>query len=320
MSQSIEILQEAAVAAVIDRDLVRHAVREAFVAVWRDQVGRFPVLACAGAREGSAVNIKFGHGGSTGSLGLKIGTFWPKNEAAGLPNHGATTLLMESETGRPKALIAATLLNRYRTAAADAVAVDALAKPDASILAIIGTGRQAGFEARAIADVRTIREIRIGGRDQAAAERLGDELRGVAPIVRVQQVEAAVREADIVVTVTAAREPVVKSEWLKEGAHLSAMGSDGIGKRELDHGLANAPFFYADDPVQSAVVGEGQYRTSGEPIRAIGSILLKPEASRPQDAAVTVFDSSGLAVQDLFVAEAVIAAARSRGLVQMLDW
>jgi ornithine cyclodeaminase/alanine dehydrogenase-like protein (mu-crystallin family) len=316
----IEVVPERAVKQIVSLDLVYHAVRDAFLAVNEHEIGRFPVFAASSAQLGTAVNIKFGHGGVAGGLGLKVGTFWPENKAIGLPNHCATILLLDQATGMPTALISASLLNRFRTAAADAVAVSALAAPDATILAVIGAGRQAPYEARAIAEVRSIQEIRIGVRDAGSARNLLEELQPLAKKVGVFDIRTAVQDADIIVTATSASNPVLKGQWVKPSAHISAMGTDRVGKRELDASLSETALFFADDPVQSRAIGEGQYRAANNPIRAIGSILIgNNAANRPIDC-ISVFDSSGLAIQDLTVAQAVLSAARGAGLVTHLEF
>jgi ornithine cyclodeaminase len=316
----IEVVSELAVKQIVSPNLAYHAVRDAFLAVSEREIGRFPVLAASSAQLGTAVNIKFGHGGVGGGLGLKVGTFWPENEAVGLPNHSATILLLDQATGMPTALISASLLNRFRTAAADAVAVNALAAPDAAILAIIGAGRQAPYEARAIADVRSIQEIRIGVRNAGSARRVLEELQPLAKKVGVFDIEGAVQDADVIVTATSASEPVLKHEWVKPSAHISAMGTDRAGKRELDASLSETALFFADDPVQSRAIGEGQYRAADNPMRAIGSILIGNNAANRPSGCISVFDSSGLAIQDLKVAQAVLSAARAAGLVTSLEF
>jgi ornithine cyclodeaminase len=223
-------------------------------------------------------------------------------------------MLVDDETGRPKALINATLLNAYRTAAADAVAVDVLARPDATSLGLIGAGRQASFDARAVCRIRRVTKVRIWNRTAEAARRAAAELADLAP-----QVEAVDRidEAggcDIVITATASRTPLLERASVRPGTHISAMGADQPGKQELALDLVEAAQLFADDPAQSVSIGELQHASVklGLPksaITPIGAVLRGEAKGRAAEDSITLFDSSGTALQDLLVAEAVLAAA-----------
>lgn len=312
----IEIVSDDAVAQVAERIDFDGAVRTAFIAATDGSAHHAPVLRVPGARSGEAINLKFGT--SMGLLGGKLGTYWVANAARGLPNHAATTILLDPETGFPRALLSARLLNRLRTAAGDAVGTDALARPDAAILALVGAGEQALFEAQAIARVRRLSEIRIASRDPARAAVLVARLRGTAARVEHRPVEEAVRGADIVVTATSARTPVLSADWITAGAHVSAMGSDAVGKQELDPALFARALLFADLPSQAVVVGESQHAPL--PPVAIGDVLADQVGGRASGEEITIFDSSGIAAQDLHVAEAALTMVRDAGLVQEVDW
>ena len=315
------LVSETIVEQIVSLDLAREAARRAFIGARRGDSRNFPVLAASGPHEGTAVNVKFGY--DARSLGMKIGTFWPGNACQGLANHGATTFLLDPKTGHPLALIAASLLNRYRTAGADAVATDALARRDATILAIVGAGRQSEFDARAIAKVRPLREIRIGARRNSAAEALARRLREIDVPIRCCSIEKAVDGAHMISCVTNAVTPVLESGWVGEGTHISAMGADRVGKQELPLALIERASIFADDPGQAVRLGECQHAAAAGALReddiiAIGAVLGGEAAGRERDREITIFDSSGLASQDLVIAADVLRLAIDAGIAQVL--
>jgi ornithine cyclodeaminase len=343
--------------------MVIAAVRRAMMAAVDGSSEVFPVVLGAGSAEGTGFGCKSGRISASGSaekaaVGLKVGSYWPENRAADPPlaAHGSTTLLLDDATGYPSALVNAHLLNGYRTAAANAVACDLLARPDAQRAAIFGAGGQAMFEAQAVCQVRPIEQLAIVGRSRASAEALAARLRawlagphrglarpGCEVVVAVSGDEGgdddvcwAAHASDIVVTVTPARldaggAPLFPHDSLRPGTHVSAMGADAPGKGELDWaGLgpavaAERARLFADLPVQSRRVGEFQHAGPNLEIAAIGQAISKAGAHRSQGAlwqadTVTVFDSSGIALQDLAAAVAVLEAAEAKGLVRTIDF
>lgn len=321
----IEIVTESAVAAVISHTLARDAVSQAFCAVAMGESLLFPTLAGSGGAPGARVNVKFSSDASAKLVGLKAGTFWPANRQAGLPNHSATTLLLDENTGFPRALINAGLLNRYRTAAANAVATDALAKVDATALAIIGAGGQAEHEVRALMEVRPIRTLRIGARSPENAAALKQRLQDLDADIQVCSIADAVQQADIVITATNASAPIVSTNDLKPGVHCSAMGADARGKQEFETDIGRRARLFADAPSQSCDIGELQHAFSEGLIKpiditAIGEVLLGRAAGRLNRDDITFFDSSGLAAQDIYIAEAVLVEARRSGLTRTIEF
>ncbi len=313
------ILSEDQVRGLITPAMAFDACREAFIAVARGSDPSFPVFAARGSVEGTRVNLKYGVDRERKVAGVKIGTFWPSNEALGLPNHGATTLLLDDATGRPIALVAATLLNRYRTAAANAVATTALARADATTVALFGTGRQARYEVAALRDAGCLARLLVVGRTDAKAQAFIASLGSVDFAAETASTQHALEAADIVVTVTAGAAAFFDADDVKPGTHISAMGTDAAGKQELPPRLAARSRCFADQPSQSAAVGEFQHAVRDGILRAsdivaIGDVLSGAIAGRTSDDDITVFDSSGLAAQDLAVTARIVDAARNRGL------
>jgi ornithine cyclodeaminase len=238
--------------------------------------------------------------------GLKVGSYWPGNEAKGMPRHNSIILLFDQETGRIGAAVEAGQLNAYRTAAADAVAADCLARHDASTLAVFGAGHQAEYEVWALARIRKLDRVLVVTRNVKKGEAFVAALREEGLAAVLADAEVACRGADIIVTATPATEPLFEADWVQPGTHVVSMGSDSVGKQELPPELFSRAKLFCDLPVQSRVIGEFQHATEDAKLTAIGDVLSGRASGRESDEQITIFDSSGLSVQDLFVAKAVL--------------
>lgn len=298
------------------------AIERAFIALYRGESALFEVVRGHGGGDSHFFAIKSARDGSIPMLGLKAGSYAPANIALGLPAHSSTTLLIDDRTGMPIAAVEANYLNGLRTSAANALAVRALARPDATALGIIGVGEQAVFETLAVLHVRRIDRIYAVGRTEQGRARYLSSLRRHTDVpVEFVDVEAAARQADILVTATPSRAPLVSAEWIRPGTHISAMGADDVGKQELPVELTAAAQLWVDHAEQSARIGEAQHtfragKTSIDYLRdhTLGRLLA--ESTRPDAGGdrITVFDSSGLGIQDVAAAHAamtVVTAARA---------
>ena len=235
-------------------------------------------------------------------LGVKLVTFYPGNAERGLPTHMATILLFDPETGAPLAVMDGRLITEMRTAAASAVATRLLAPKDARVLAILGSGVQARSHVEALKLVRDFAEIRVWSRTPAHAERFAAEIGGVA-----RSAEDAVRGAQVVVTVTAATEPVLRGAWLEPGCHVNAVGAPRPHWRELDDEvMANVVLV---DSREAAYAESGDVILSGAEIHAELGEALAGVKSVPAGK-TTVFKSLGMAVEDVAAAMLVYRAAR----------
>jgi alanine dehydrogenase len=319
--QTLEIVSDSAARAVARIDTAITLIEDMFAELARGTCEICPVVQGRGPDENSRFGVKCGSLRRGTVLGCKVGSYWPGNVSRGLESHGSTTMLLHSDTGLPRALIAASYINSLRTAAADGVAIKLLARPQAYSVGLIGSGHQAWFELMAARCVRPVREVRVWNRDQRRANAL------VARVLSELEIAARVTSAeeasgcDIVITVTASTTPIVRREWVQPGAHISAMGADGAGKQELDVGLVAAGRLFADVISQSISLGEferafrdGTIRP--ENINTLGDVIEKRVTGRENDQQITIFDSSGIALQDLAIAQATLEAARKAGLLQ----
>ncbi len=260
--------------------------------------------------------------GRRGGLGLKSVVFYPENDARGLPTHLATVLLLDPDTGALEAILDGRLITELRTAAVSAVSVDLLARPGAATLAIIGSGVQARSHLEALAQVRDLREVRVWSRRPPNAERFAREMAGTvrAPLATAASVAAAVRGADIVVTVTSAVEPVLRGEWLEPGMHLCVVGSSAAAMREVDAEAVARCRVWVDSEEASDVeagdillaIAEGRI-TRDHVIGELGAVAGGAPGRRSTDE-ITMFKSLGLAVEDVATARLVVDRAKGRGI------
>jgi ornithine cyclodeaminase len=243
-------------------------------------------------------------GGPVAYYGLKEVCVFPNNPQRGLDTHLGAVLLHSGETGELLAIANASAITAIRTAAVSAVATRLLARDDASVLAILGGGVQARSHLAAIPLVRSIREVRIFSRTRAKA---ADVAAGFSASRVVDSAEEAIRGADIIVTATSSREPVVKREWIADGAHINAVGSSIAVARELDSSTVAAASLFVDRR-ESTTNESGDYLLAlrdgairgPEHIRAeIGEILIGRAKGRSSNDEITLFKSLGLAVEDL---------------------
>lgn len=245
--------------------------------------------------------------------GVKIVNVYPMNREKGLPTVMALTIILDIETGIPIAIVNATKLTDMRTGAAGAVATKYLAPKKEISLGIVGSGRQADAQIAAISTEMKINEIKIWSRNPQHAAILAEKWRHLsAAIDDIQKV----CDSDVIVTVTPAIEPIIKNEWIHEGTHINAIGADAPGKEELDPIILQRSMIFVDDVEQAIHSGEINVPLRKGIIQkshisgTLGEVVLglKGRISRDQ---ITIFDSTGLAIQDLAIAHLAMQNAES---------
>jgi ornithine cyclodeaminase/alanine dehydrogenase-like protein (mu-crystallin family) len=235
-----------------------------------------------------------------GALGVKLVTFYPQNQ--GIHTHHATILLFKPETGEPLVSMDGRLITEVRTAAVSAVATKHLARADASVLAIIGAGVQARSHLEALRLVRDFREVRVWSPRHAAAFAREHRVRAAA------SAEEAVRGADVVVTATTSRTPVLFGEWLAPGAHVNAVGAPRPDWRELDDETLRRARIYVDSR-DAAMKESGDVIAAGTFFAELGEVAAGTKPGRQSPDEVTLFKSLGLAVEDVVTANLVYQKA-----------
>jgi ornithine cyclodeaminase len=243
-------------------------------------------------------------------LGCKLVSVFPGN--VDRPSHQATIALFDPADGSPLALMDGTYITAARTAGTAALAARLLAREDAAVLAILGTGVQAQAHARAFAGVRAWTEIRVAGRDRAKAEELAA---GIG--ARAVSFEEAVRGADVIAATTHSAEPVVHLEWLSPGAHVGSVGLNAAGS-ELDPALVAAATLVVESRPSAfgPPPGGAPELATVDPASAaeLGEIVLGTRPGRTTPVEITLYKSVGIAIQDLAAASLVLSAARERGV------
>jgi ornithine cyclodeaminase len=266
-----------------------------------------------------------GGDGSTKPAGaifaLKAICLMPENPARGLDAHQGVVILYDGESGQPTSIVDASAITAIRTAAVTALATRVLAREDARTLAIIGAGVQAAAHLEALLPVREFEAVRVYAPTVSHVRSLIESAGGAADISAAASAEEAVRGADVVVTVTSSREPVLRCEWLAPGTHVNAVGASTPAWRELDVETVAAAALFADSREslrheageyrlaleQGAIAGEGHVRAE------LGEVLAGLRPGRADDDELTLFRSLGLAVEDLAAAQVAVANARRLG-------
>jgi ornithine cyclodeaminase/alanine dehydrogenase-like protein (mu-crystallin family) len=282
-------------------------VRQAMIAFSRGETKQL-LRSVIPLAEGRLFGIMPGAVGEHGTFGAKLISVFPENFARGIQSHQGLVVLFDPENGAPICAVHAGELTAIRTAAASAVATDALARKDARRMALLGYGEQATTHARAIRKVRELESIVVWGRSVERAcgfaERMAAELR--VPVNAAGSVQEAVAEADIICTVSSAAEPILKGDWVRPGTHVNLVGSGYAGPVEVDNDLVVRSRFIADSR-------EGVLQQGSEFLRAkaaglvgdehivgeIGQVLAGEIAGRRSEEEITVYKSLGHIVQDL---------------------
>jgi alanine dehydrogenase len=248
-----------------------------------------------------------------GMAGVKIVNVHPGNRAGGLPTVMALMVILDVETGIPKAIINATRLTDMRTGAAGAVAAKYLAPKREIVLGVIGSGRQAEAQVRAISRELVITEIRVWSREDRNAQAFAERFREFSAVAA--SIEKAC-DADVVVTTTPSTKPIVMHEWIHDGTHINAIGADAPGKEELDPLILKRAKVFVDDRPQAIHSGEINVPITRGLFHAhdiagtLGEVVVGVKGRRRPDE-VTVFDSTGLAIQDLAIASLAMAGGTS---------
>ena len=287
------------------------AVEKAFLALARDRTEQ-PLRTVIPLPDGRSSFLTMPAWlGDPPALGAKLLTLFPGNHDRGIESHQGLIVLFDPDTGSPVLVVDAAPVTAIRTAAASAVATRALARDDASILAILGSGVQARSHLEAMLEVRPIQRVRAWSPTRSHLDRFVEEMqaRFQVPVNAGADARTVVEGADLVCTVTASPTPVLEGDWLAPGCHVNVVGASTATTRELDSdAVARSAFFV--DRMESALAEAGDWllaRREGavrdeEPAGELGSVLAEDRPGRRTPDQITVFKSLGLAVQDLAAA------------------
>ncbi len=313
------IVPETAIADLLTRADAFDAVEKVFAAMSAGEAYNFPVIREAIGHEEALYGFKGGFDGKGMSLGLKAGGYWPHNlDRRGLINHQSTVFLFDPDTGKVAAMVGGNLLTALRTAAASSVSIKHLARKDAKVLGMIGAGHQAKFQLRAALEQRDFEKV-IGWNYHK------DMLPGLAEVAQ----EAGVpfhaveldhmTQADVVISITSVFDPLFGASHISPGTHVACMGTDTIGKQEAQVDLLVAATVFTDEVAQSTTLGEAQHVVgaglkSRADIHELGAVINGTHVGRVSDDEITLFDGTGVGLQDLAVAASIVEIAKARGI------
>ena len=319
------IIPESQIADLMSQGACNEAVEAVFAAMARGDARNFPVVREAIGHEDALYGFKgwFDRAGST--LGLKAGGYWPNNlEKHGEINHQSTVFLFDPDTGKPKAMVGGNLLTALRTAAASSVSIKHLAREDATTIGMIGAGHQATFQLRAALEQRAFDKV-LGWNYHpemlSNIETVANEA-GVA-FERVELPQ--MREADVIISITSAFAPSLLAEHVGPGTHLACMGTDTKGKQEVEAALLARATVFTDEVAQSVSIGEAQHAVAEGTIEAsditeLGAVINGTHPGRTSKHEITLFDGTGVGLQDLAVAARVVDLAIARGIAVEVDF
>jgi len=317
------VLAEDRIAGLMTPEAAFDAVENVFAAMTTGKARNFPVIREALGHQDALYGFKGGFDAAGMALGLKAGGYWPHNHESGLINHQSTIFLFDPDTGRIKAAVGGNLLTALRTAAASAVSIRHLAPKGASVLGMIGAGHQSAFQMRAAARIGGFQRVIGWNHDPAMLPRLAETAAEIGLPFEAVDLDRLGAEADVIISITSAFEPLLLDRHVRGPTHIAAMGTDTKGKQELDPALLARARVFSDEVAQSASIGEAQHAVAAGLIAAgditpIGDVITGAHEGRG-GAEVTIFDGTGVGLQDLAVAAAALDLARQQNIAVQVE-
>jgi alanine dehydrogenase len=312
------IVPEGMIPDLLTREASFDAVEKVFAAMAAGDAYNFPVVREAIGHEDALYGFKGGFDRTGQVLGLKAGGYWPNNlDKQGIINHQSTVFLFDPDTGRVKAMVGGNYLTALRTAAASSVSIKHLARKDAKVLGMIGAGHQATFQLRAALETHTFEKV-IGWNMHPemlpnlakVAEEAG------LPFEAVDL--PGLRDADVIITITSSFAPSLMADHVSPGTHIACMGTDTKGKQEAEAALLSRATVFCDEVAQSISIGEAQHAIADgslteADVAQLGAVINGTHKGRSSDDEITLFDGTGVGLQDLAVSAAIVEVAVANG-------
>ena len=319
------IVPEAAIADLITADASFSAVEAVFGAMSRGDAYNFPVIREAIGHGDALYGFKSGFNRAGLNLGLKSGGYFPGNEARGLTNHQSTVFLFDADTGQCRAVVGGNLLTALRTAAASAVSIRYLSRPDSKVLGMIGAGHQSAFQMRAAAQQRGFERVIGWNYHPEMLSRLAETAADLGLPFEAVDLDRLGAEADVIISITSSFAPILMDVQVRSGTHIACMGTDTVGKQEVEATLISRAQVFTDEIAQSVTLGECQHAIAAgliaeSDISEIGAVVNGTHTGRSSDDAITLFDGTGVGLQDLAVAATVVDLAIERGIAVEVDF
>lgn len=319
------IVPEREIADLMTRAAAFDAVESVFAAMAAGDAYNFPVVREAIGHVDALYGFKGGFDRSGLTLGLKAGGYWPGNlDTHGIINHQSTVFLFDADTGRVSAMVGGNLLTALRTAAASSVSIRHLARKDAKVIGMIGAGHQAAFQLRAALEQRDFEKV-IGWNLHP------EMLPNIAKVAEEAGLpfEAVdldgMRAADVIVSITSSFDAILGADQVSPGCHIACMGTDTRGKQEVDPALLARARVFTDEVAQSVTIGEAQHAVAQgliaeADIAQLGAVINGDHPGRGSDDDITLFDGTGVGLQDLAVAAKVVDLAVQQGIAIKVDF
>lgn len=348
----VRILNEGTIKELLDIKNVIEVVKQVYTLKNSNQADLFPIITHIFEPGKADMDIKAGHlKGETNVFGLKLVSWFGENIKKGLPDVIGTIMVFDGRTGVPLGILSAEHITCMRTGSAGAIGSKYLARKDSENLLMVGAGHQAFFQiAAGLTVLNNIKEVTVYDPinyksavdfcnkaklrlkneilskykdDKIYSEKLAKKFN--ITFVATDDIEKSTGQADIIVTATPSRKPLIKREWVKKGTHFTCIGADMEGKQEIDENIFSMARVFVDDINQAANVGETEMPikkgiiTKESIIGEIGEVILGKVTGRVSKDDITIFDSTGIAYQDLLTATYVIKIAKEKGLGTIVE-
>jgi alanine dehydrogenase len=316
------IVPESAISGLVNEQSAFDAIEATFAAMSRGDAYNFPVVREA-LGEGRQYGFKSGLDRVGALLGVKAGGYFPGNAERGIPNHQSTVYLFDPDSGKPTAMVGGNLLTALRTAAASAISIKHLARADSEVLGMVGAGHQSAFQMRAAVRARGFKKVIGWNYHPEMLSRLADTAAELGLPFEAVSLEQLGAEADVIITITSSFDAILQDAHIRPGTHLACMGTDTKGKQEVEAAILARASVFTDEVAQSVSIGEAQHAVaagllSEGAITEIGAVINGAHAGRAGAEEITVFDGTGVGLQDLAVASRAVELAVERGLAQQI--
>lgn len=346
--RSLRILNDEVVKSVLDIKSTVECVEKAYTFKAKQQARLFSMISEEIIEGKAEMDIKSGMLDGDNVFGLKLVSWFGDNVKQGLPAITGLTMIFDLVHGFPKGVLNASYMTGMRTGAAGALGIKYLARADSSVLSVVGTGKMAIFQIAATLSVMPgIKKVHVydpvnyenaqkfqGGIKSELGKIINDLndqdnqlwLRRIDEVlfVATDDPERMLKESDAVITITPSRKPLLKKEWIKPGTHLSCIGADVAGKQEIDENIFKEAVVCVDDRQQAVTVGETQCAFRSEIIESgdlieIGHLIIGKCEGRRSDQDITIFDSTGISLQDLAVSNALVLKAEELNIGELVQ-
>lgn len=308
------------------RDAAFNAVEEVFAAMAAQDAYNFPVVREAIGHEDALYGFKGGFDKAGMTLGLKAGGYWPNNlEKHQLINHQSTVFLFDPDTGRVSAMVGGNLLTALRTAAASSVSIKHLARKESKVLGMIGAGHQATFQLRAALEQREFEKVIGWNYHPEMLPNLAKVANEAGLPFEAMELDQLAHDADVIISITSAFAPSLMAKHVTAGTHIACMGTDTKGKQEVESALLARATVFTDEVAQSISIGEAQHAVAEglikeSDVNQIGAVINGTHPGRVSPDEITLFDGTGVGLQDLAVAASVVALAVEKGVAIEVDF